>query len=332
MNCRERVLNRLAGKPVDKIPNLNIIMTFAAKYVGVPYKKYITDYRSLVEGNIACCEAFGIDMVSTISDPYRELYGFGGNIIFPEDDVPMCTDFLVKDYSDLKKLSVKDPLKSERMLDRIRAVELFKSRLSKSYPIQGFIEGAFAEAVDLRGMNGLMRDLIEQPAPVHEMLEICTEQVIRFAEEQIKAGADFIGVGDAAASLIGPRHYQAFALPYEKRICDAIHKGGVRVKLHVCGNITSILNFMPLSGADIIDVDWMVDFGKAVNAFAGKCSANGNFDPVSVMLRGTPAEVEQAVTKCVEASNNTTCISAGCEIPKDTSFENMLTLDRTLKN
>ena len=31
MTPYERVLKRLEGKPVDRVPNLNIIMTFAAK-------------------------------------------------------------------------------------------------------------------------------------------------------------------------------------------------------------------------------------------------------------------------------------------------------------
>lgn len=120
MNPKERVLNRLTGGEVDKVPNLNIVMTFAAKYIGVPYKKYVTDYRYLVEGNIACCEKFGIDMLSAISDPYRESHAFGANIIFPEDDVPRCNDFYLKQYSDIDKLCVNDPKDSERMNDRIQ--------------------------------------------------------------------------------------------------------------------------------------------------------------------------------------------------------------------
>ena len=331
MNSYERVLKRLEGEPVDKIPNLNIIMTFSAKYIGVPYKKYVTDYRYLVEGNIACCEKFGIDMVSAISDPYRELHDFGGNVIFPEDDVPKCTDFLLKEYSDIKKLSIKEPLESARMLDRIKAVELYKRKLSGSYPILGWIEGAFAEANNLREMSSIMMDLIDEPDFVHEVLEICTEQAIRFGIEQVKAGADFIGVGDAAASLIGPKYFETFALPYEKRICDAIHEAGAKVKLHICGNIAPILDLIHLSGADIIDIDWMVDFGQAVDTFSNKCSACGNFDPVDIMLKGTPKRVEQAVMKCVEVGNDNTFIAAGCEVPKETPIENMVAVDETLK-
>jgi len=331
MNSRERVLKRLEGKPVDKIPNLNILMTFTAKYIGVSYKKYVTDYRYLVEGNMACCERFGIDMVSAISDPCRELYDLGANVIFPEDGVPMCKDFLLKEYSDIKKLATRDPLKSERMLDRIKAVELYKRNLSGSYPILGWIEGAFAEANGLREMNSIMMDLIEEPAFVHEVLEICTEQAIRFGIEQIKAGADFIGVGDAAASLIGPKHYEIFALPYEKRLFDAIHEAGAKVKLHICGDIAPILDLVHLSGADIIDIDWMVDFGRAVDTFSNKCSACGNFDPVEIMLRGKPKRVEQAVRKCVEAGNEKTFIAAGCEVPRETPLENMVAVDETLR-
>ena len=331
MNSYERVLRRLKGESVDKIPNLNIVMTFAAKYIGAPYKKYVTDYRYLVDGNIACCETFGIDMVSAISDPCRELHGFGGNVIFPEDDVPRYTDFLLRDYSDIKNLSVADPLKSERMWDRIKAVELYKKDLSGCYPILGWIEGALAEAVLLRGMTSLMIDLIEAPEFVHELLEICTEQAITFGLEQVRAGADFVGVGDSAASLIGPKHYQVFALPYEEKICAAIHKAGARVKLHICGNITPILDLVPLSGADIIDVDWMVDFGRAVKTFSKRCSACGNFDPVNVMLRGTPESVRQAVRKCVAVVSNNTFIAAGCEVPRETPIENMVAVDETLR-
>ena len=36
MNSYERVMNRLAGKPVDRIPNLSIVMLFAAKELGFP--------------------------------------------------------------------------------------------------------------------------------------------------------------------------------------------------------------------------------------------------------------------------------------------------------
>jgi MtaA/CmuA family methyltransferase len=323
MTPYERVFNRLKGEKVDRIPNLNIIMLFAAKFIDVPYGKYVTDYRYLVKANIKCCERFGIDMLSAISDPMREAADFGAKVTIPEDGVPYSYDYLIKDYDDLKKLKTRSPLSPGRMLDRIKAIERYKQEAGKEYPILGWVEGGFAESTNLRGMNNIMIDLFDNPGFVRELMEICTGQAILFACEQVKAGADFIGVGDAAASLVGPDIYREFILPYQKRLVEAIHAEGAKVKLHICGNISGILDIIPLSGADMVDIDWMVDFGDAVKRLEGKSSACGNFDPVSVLLEGSVGDVKRAVRKCVSQGNSTTFIAAGCEVPKFTPYENM---------
>jgi uroporphyrinogen decarboxylase len=331
MNAYERVIRRLEGKEVDKIPNLNIMMAFAAKYINVPYSKFATDYRYLVEGNIKCCEAFGIDAVTTMSDALRETHSFGAKVIFPEDDIPYCKDMLIKDYSVTKSLKVPNPFESERLLDRIRAVELYKKEVGGKYPIIGWVEGALAEAADLRGLSELMMDLILEPEAVEELFEKIYELQYAFAKAQVEAGADIIGVGDAAASLIGPELYEQYGVPYEKRIIQDIHKLGAKAKLHICGNIEPILDKIALVGADIVDVDWMVNFEKAVNAFKGtRTSACGNMDPVAVFLQGNEEVVRREVAKCIAAADKKTFIAGGCEIPKNTSFNNLRLMNKML--
>ena len=331
MNPYERVFHRLAGKPVDRAPNLSIVMGFAARHSGIPYKKYATDYRHLVEANLKCCEDFKIDMVSAISDPCREGHDMGAEIRVPEDAAPSFKGIFLEDYDDLAKLKVRDPLKGERMLDRIKAVELFQEKAGESYPVLGWIEGAFASASNLRGVNNLMLDLIERPAEVHNLLEICAEQAILFAREQVRAGADFIGMGDAAASLISPDHYQEFVLPYEKRISQAIQEAGARVKLHICGDISALLSQIARTGVDMVDIDWMVDFSEAVEVLRGKSAACGNFDPVDVLLQGSQADVRKAVQSCLAAGDKDTFIAPGCEVPGETSPANMQEIARALE-
>lgn len=332
MNPKERVQRRINGQPVDKVPNLNIIMQFASKYIGIPYGKYCTDYRYLVEGNIKCCREFGIDMVSVISDPYRETEGFGANVVINPDDVPSCKDYLVKEYSDLGRIKVSDPVKSRRMEDRIKAVEFFKEAVGEEFPILGWVEGPIAEACDLRGLSQIFFDLADNPDFVRELMEITLEQAVWFAREQVKAGADYIGVGDAAASLIGPELYKEFVLPMERRLFNEIHKDGGKVKLHICGNITSILDSVALSGADMIDVDWMVSLEQAVGMFKGKASACGNFDPVKVLLQGSIDDIAESVRSCLAACGGDTFIAAGCEVPKLTPCQNLKAVDVVLQN
>lgn len=331
MNSIERVDARLSGKPVDRAPNLNIIMQFAARYIDVNYGKYCTDYRYLVDGNIRCCRDFGIDMVSAISDPFREAAGMGANVVINHDNVPSCKDYFIKEYEDAGRLKAVDPGGSERMLDRLKAVELYRSQVGKEFPILGWVEGAFAEACDLRGLSNIMFDIMDEPGFVNDLMERCLEQGIRFARAQVEAGADFIGVGDAAASLIGPELYTRLVMPFETRLIEEIHRAGAKAKLHICGNITSLVRYLPDTGADMVDIDWMVDFGQAVRTFGGKTCACGNFDPVSVLLQGTPDTVRAAVKKCLEEGDSRTFLAAGCEVPKFTPYENMKAVREALE-
>ncbi len=127
------------------------------------------------------------------------------------------------------------------MHDRVKAAALFKQRIGREKLIEGWIEGPCAEAADLRGINTLMLDFYDDPAFVRDLFEFVVEMELRFAKAQIEAGIDIMGVGDAAASLVGPQIYQEFVLPYEKRMVDAVHDMGTRIRLHICGNIGRIL-------------------------------------------------------------------------------------------
>ena len=55
MNSYERMTRRLRGDPVDRPPNFNIMMTFAAHHVGQPLSRYYLDHRVLCQANCRCC-------------------------------------------------------------------------------------------------------------------------------------------------------------------------------------------------------------------------------------------------------------------------------------
>lgn len=324
MNAYERFRARLAGEPVDRPPNFDIVMTFGAKHIGRRLSDYYCDWRVLCAANLAMVEDFEIDIVQAISDPFRETADFGAEIEFPEDDLPLSLVPLLQDYEDLKRLKSPDPATGRRMSDRLEALRHFRSQVGGQVPIMGWVEGAFAEAADLRGIQSLMTDTIENPGFVIDLLERCVEVEIAFAQAQIAAGADIVGLGDAAASLINPRMYARFALPYQQRIFAAIRAAGGVGRLHICGRTTHLLPLMAQAGADIIDVDWMVDYGQAAQVFTEQSVAVcGNFDPVAVMLQGTPALVRASVQACLEAGGPRSFSAAGCEIPLATPPANL---------
>ncbi len=332
MNSYERVMNRFAGKEVDRIPNFSIVMMFAAKQIGITYGEFLTDYRKFSEAVIYCHEKFGIDVLSAISDSMREFEGFGGKTIIHDYSTPQPVERIIKDIRDISRLKLFDPYHSRRTYDRIQAVGLMKEKACGEVPVMGWIEGAVAQSCDIMNMEQFFMAMFDEPEAVKEMLEICAEEEILFAEAQIDAGAEIMGIGDAATSLIGPDLYREFALPYQKKIIDAVHKKGAKVKLHICGNITDVIDQTVESGADMIDFDYMVDMERGAEIIPRNICICGNFDPVSVVLDGTPEQVRDAVRKCRKLSAvNNNCIAPGCEIPPDTDPENVLAIMEALE-
>lgn len=331
MTPKERLYARLAGKPVDKIPNMNIFMFIVAREAGVSYSEYVRDYRKLVEGNLICAEKYGVDSVGAISDPVRETAAFGARVVFPENACPYSEVPLITDDFDLSVLNRFDPLDSPRTLDRVKACELLRQKAGNDYPVIGWVEGCLAEAADLRGINELLVDLAEDEEYLAELFEIVFAQQKRFAKAQIDAGADFIGVGNAVASLVGPALYEKYGLAFDRAIVDYIHEQGAGVKLHICGNITKLLELLLQVGPDILDVDWMVDFRRAAQVFKGsKTAVSGNFNPAGAILLGSVEQVEAEIRRCISEGTETTLIAGGCEIPAAAPDENLRAMDRLL--
>jgi uroporphyrinogen-III decarboxylase len=117
----ERFKRRLGGEPVDRTPNFNIMMTFAAHFINQPLSSYYQDFKVLAEANLAVQDAFDLDILQVISDPYREAADFGLQVTFPEDDLPIAKKPLLTDPLDLAKLKSPDPGSGRRMSDRLEA-------------------------------------------------------------------------------------------------------------------------------------------------------------------------------------------------------------------
>jgi MtaA/CmuA family methyltransferase len=328
MNGHDRILALVAGKPVDCLPQMPITMMFAADQLGVPYGRYARDHRVMVEAQLHVAEKFDFDYVSGISDPAREAADCGAVVQYFDDQPPAIDEIraLLADKGRLAKLAVPDPLGGGRMHDRVQAVALFRRQIGGQKLIEGWIEGPCAESADLRGINRLMTDFFDDPSFVRDLFDFVLEMELRFARAQVEAGADIIGLGDAAASLVGPRIYEEFVWPYEKKMVDALHALGVPVRLHICGNTRRILGPIGRLGCDLIDMDSMVPMSQARAEIGPAAILTGNLDPVKTLRNGTPDSVTAAVAGCHADVGPRYIVAAGCEVPRDTPEANVRAL------
>jgi len=325
LNSRERVFAMLKGGQVDHLPLMPITMQFAGDLIGRKYYDYAMDYRVLVEGQLRVAEEFDFDYVSCISDPTREAADCGAAIIYGQDSPPAIDNqnSLLADKSKLANLKIPDPLGGGRMHDRIKAAALFKDKMANDKIIEGWIEGPCAEGADLRGISTIMMDFYEEPAFIRKLFEFVIEMELNFARCQIEAGVDLMGIGDAAASLIGPQLYEEFVWPYEKRLIDGVHKLGAAVRLHICGDTRGILEGMGRLGCEIVDLDYLAPISEGREKMGSAQVLLGNIDPVSVLRNSTPQQIYRAIEQCHNQAGRNFIVGAGCEVTRDTPHENL---------
>ena len=209
------------------------------------------------------------------------------------------------------------------MHSAIQALELMKHRVGDRKALMGWVEGPCAEGADLRGINALMIDFYDDPSFVRELFDFVLKMELRYAQAQVDAGADIIGIGDAAASLIGPKFYEQIVWPYEKQLVDGLHDMGVGVRLHICGNTRPILKSMGDLGCEIVDLDYFASLDAARTAMGPDQILLGNLNPVTELRDSTPEAVEAAIARCHQQAGARYIVGAGCEVPRDTAPENV---------
>lgn len=323
MTPKERYHATIRGEPVDRIPVTPIFMAWAAHLIGRTYRDYYLDGDVLVEAQLAAARLFDTDQVSVISDPWREASGFGMEFDYPEQGVGIPRQYLLDSPADVAALRFCEVDTCPRMRQRVESVAKLASEVGRTHSVLGWVEGPLAEYSDLRDVQQAMLDLATDPQMYLDAVETIVETGIAFARAQIDAGADVIGVGDAAASLIGPEMYGQLVFPFEKRLFDAIHDAGAAVKLHICGNIAGIIGHMAQAGPDVIDVDWMVPLAEAREKVGPEVALCGNFDPVAVLNQGTPREIAEAARQNIADAGTRFILQPGCEVPQGTPQANV---------
>ena len=308
-----------------------ILMHFAARFNNTTYGKFASDYKTLVESNIRAMEFFDTDMVSLISDPYRETSAFGAPIEYIDEGVPRCLDKIVGTIDDIRHLPDPDVYKCERTYDRIRGAEYYQQLLKGTVPVSGWIEGPLAEACDLAGVSEMLLNLMTDPDFSNLLMDKCMITAKKFARAQIEAGCDLIGMGDAICSQIDRDTYDIYIKDRHAELIAFIHECGAEVKLHICGDVTHLLDSLKEINTDIIDLDWQVDIDLAREKLGNEVVIGGNINPVLVQDKSED-EVYAISRLLVEKyKDQKYLLAAGCEITVLTPHQNLLAMSRASK-
>jgi len=216
----------------------------------------------------------------------------------------------VKNLEDLDKLKNYN-LKEGRIAVILEAVKILSEKYGKKLPIIGSMIGPFSLAQHINGDAWFGNLFTGEEIVPPRFWTSARDFNVAYAKAMVENGADTIAIIDPTASyeLIGGEFYEKYALPYQKKIVDAMKELDVATVLHICGNTTNGLGIMDKTGVNGISVDQKVDI-KTATGNVKNAIVVGNLDPVAVLWNGTPEEIAEASKKTLDAGVG--LLTVGC--------------------
>ena len=324
---------------MDKIPLALIIDSpWIPGYLGISHMDYYLDPELWFQSNKKIHEEFP-DIIFLPS--WWMEYGMaaepsvlGVKIKFWENNTPSEVENL-HSLEDLDKISSYE-IKS----DGFAALTLHRIKMQK----QGIIDlghilpivtarGPLCTAGFVRGTSNLMMDLIMNPDPVHQLLDLTTNLVI----DWLKAQAEIIGdsvegifVLDDIVGFVGEEDYKSFAHPYLKRICEAFPKDWVKI-YHNDADVNNCLKYLPDTGFNVLNWGKQTDISEVKEIVGDRMCLLGNVNPLEIGVQGTPNEVYQAATDVLEKSKGEGIIlSMGGGVSPSMPGENIFAMQKAL--
>ena len=301
---------------IDRIPAYLFTGQCNTQLIGASIRDFLLDPKVFVKAQVAAYERYKPDILLMMWDLLTDVEAIGNELKFPEDSLCISTKYALEDKGKLSSLKLPDPTKDGRLPAYLEAVAETKKILSDTI-VSAVIAGPWTIAIGLRDATELIRDAIKDPDYVHELMQFCTQQSIRFAEAIIPLG---VGLGyseaPASCSLISPKMYRAFVFPYHKQIVDHFKARKVGVGLHICGYADPILEDMVNTGVTNISIDAPTDLAKAVEATRGKAVLIGNLN-TNLFFSGSRDQMKAAITNCIDSapSDSGYILASGCEVP-----------------
>lgn len=319
---KERIRACLKRTYADRIPVGIILGPFRAKILGCPLRAYWLDGKKLAEGTLASYHLFHHDSVEVSWDIVMEAETLGAELDFPPEGVPQVKKYILAQKSALDSLALPSPEKSGRFPLYIEACQILAREL-KDVALSGTVTGPWTIAAALRGTQQLIYDTLDDPQFVNELLNFTT-QVVKILGTKILDTSLSLTMGEAASScsLISPHLYRQFIKPRHREIVAFFRGKKAGLAMHICGFIDPIMEDILDLGLTALSLDSPSSLQKMVAISQKKIVLVGNV-ATSLFVHGSKEEMERAVKSCLEiaAPGGAYIISSGCELPYNTSIE-----------
>ncbi|MGF1527157.1 MAG: uroporphyrinogen decarboxylase, partial [Candidatus Competibacterales bacterium] len=288
----DRLLRALARQPVDATPVW--LMRQAGRYLPEyrATRQRAGDFLTLCQTPELACEVtlqpiarFPLDAAILFSDILTVPDAMGLGLFFVEGEGPRLAH-PVRTKADVDRLPVVDP---EDALGYVTAaVRLIRHELAGRVPLIGFagspwtlatymVEGGSSR--DFARVKGLA---FEDPALLHRLLAVTTQNVTAYLNAQIAAGAQAVMIFDTWGGVLTPPHFQRFSLDYMAAIVANLQRQAqqrpVPVILFTKGG-GPWLESLAAIGAAALGVAWTIALASARARVGARVARQGTLEP-----------------------------------------------------
>lgn len=312
MTPAERVAATLAGQPPDRVPVFPIYISMLQndlEYLDYTWEEACWHPRKLFQAVERQYTEYEFDIFFLPCDFCLEGEALGSKVSYKLKTgggmrMGIVTECVVNEPKDVLKLKPADPQKDGRMPVVLETIK----RLKKKYPdvpISGFIFGPTDTATDVYAgrYKGFYVQIVQNPAFLHDLLEVVTESAINFANAMIDAGATAIATVEFMTNeVLSPEQYEEFVIPYHRKLRDAVYP--VPVIYHQCLNATPFFDLIVnkvepavVAFHELVDFKWAKEtYGdKVVLATGPRASGTDN-----TLVKGTPEDVVKEAKEYLE--------------------------------
>ena len=318
MTSLERVNAAYSLREPDRIPVFPMVTYASGSPLGYSIREYCHDVEKMVKGQLHLQKWLDCDFVLSFVDVWVFAEAVGVKLDFPENNTPKPVESPVKSSEDIDKLEVPDPKRDGRLPIIVEGIDRLRKQVGGKVAIYTGGQGPFSLAAEIRGLETFLKDLYVNRDLALKLVKFCAEYMVEMGRAEAQAGADIVHLGDSFAgpSIVSPKFFRDYAMPYDKIVFDQWRREGVLTSLHICGKSTPIWDDMIETGTHNIEVDQTVDLAEAKGKVAHRACLTGNIDPSAIIHYGTTDEVEKKTKECIQAarSGGGYVLSPGCVV------------------
>lgn len=270
MKEKERLAEILRRKEPDRpaciCPGgmMNMIVAELMDLAGVQWPQAHSDPALMAKLAAAsyeqgCFENMGVPFCMTV-----EAEALGARIALGTKYIePHVTDYAIDSAAQWEELQPAEFHKGRASVT-LKAIALLKER-NLDAPIVGNITGPVSTATSLMEPTVFYKELRKKNGDAHRLLDFVTEQLIIFANAQIKAGADIIAISDPSGTgeILGPGLFEEFAAFYINKALGCLIPQETATIVHICGQMRGVYQQVNQIKADILSFDSIVPMREA---------------------------------------------------------------------